>query len=279
MRLRPHGRSHQLSRFLASSALVALLAGGAAGCTKTTGSPSPSSAGLLGARMQMQDAPAPASEGDWRRVAATAGERYRANPSDPVAAVRYAEALRRTGQSAQAAAVLQQASLTNPHDRTVLGAYGRALADNGNLPEALDVLGRAHTPDQPDWRILSAQGAVLDQLGRHAEARTYYATALKIAPDEPSVLSNLGMSYVLAKELGEAEQTLRRATARGVADRRIQQNLALVVGLQGRFAEAEDIARAELPAEEAAANVSYLRQMLAQQGRGNVSPRGRGRAS
>ena len=261
---------------------MGLLAGTAGGCTKTAGSggAGASSAGLLGARMQMQSEPAaPRDATEWRRVAASAGERYRANPSDPATAVRYAEALRRTGQSAQAAAVLQQASLANPRNTQVLGAYGRALADNGSLPEALDMLGRAHTPDQPDWRILSAQGAVLDQMGRHAEARTYYASALKITPDEPSVLSNLAMSYALAKELGQAEQTLRRATSRGVADRRIRQNLALVVGLQGRFAEAEEIARAELPPDEAAANVSYLRQMLAQHESGRGTTRGRGRAS
>jgi Flp pilus assembly protein TadD len=45
----------------------------------------------------------------------------------------------------------------------------------------------------------------------------------------------------------------------------VRQNLALVVGLQGRFAEDEAIARADLPPEEAAANVAYLQQMLAQQ--------------
>ncbi|OIQ75579.1 hypothetical protein GALL_427500 [mine drainage metagenome] len=33
-------------------------------------------------------------------------------------------------------------------------------------------------------------------------------------------------------------------------------------GLQGRFAEAEQIVRADLPANEAAANVAYLKQML-----------------
>ena len=44
----------------------------------------------------------------------------------------------------------------------------------------------------------------------------------------------------------------------------MRQNLALVVGLQGRFAEAETIASADLPPDEAAANVGYLRQMLAQ---------------
>jgi Flp pilus assembly protein TadD len=42
----------------------------------------------------------------------------------------------------------------------------------------------------------------------------------------------------------------------------VRQNLALVVGLQGRFAEAESIVKADLPADEAAANVAYLREML-----------------
>ena len=58
---------------------------------------------------------------------------------------------------------------------------------------------------------------------------------------------------------------LRRAGAQPNADPKVRQNLALVVGLQGRFADAEMIARAGLPEAEAAANVNYLRQMLAQQ--------------
>jgi Flp pilus assembly protein TadD len=36
-----------------------------------------------------------------------------------------------------------------------------------------------------------------------------------------------------------------------------------VVGLEGRFDEAETIARADLPPDQATANVAYLRQMLA----------------
>ena len=49
------------------------------------------------------------------------------------------------------------------------------------------------------------------------------------------------------------------------ADSRVRQNLALVVGLQGRFKEAEQIAKAELSKDQAEANVAYLRSMLAQQ--------------
>jgi Flp pilus assembly protein TadD len=85
---------------------------------------------------------------------------------------------------------------------------------------------------------------------------------LKIMPEEPSVLSNLGLSYVLSGELPKAEEALRRAYGSTRADARVRQNLGLVVGLQGRFVEAESIVKADLPAEEAAANVAYLKQML-----------------
>jgi Flp pilus assembly protein TadD len=208
---------------------------------------------------------APMTEADWHQRAQVLGDRYQANPSDPQLAIQYAQALRASGQRAQAAAVLEQASLRNPKEMDVLGAYGRALADVGSYEQALDVLSRAHTPERPDWRILSAQGAVLDQMGRHADAQRYYETALKIVPDEPSVLSNLGLSYALSKDLPRAEATLKRAAAGSRVDPRVRQNLALVIGLQGRFAEAEGIARADLPPEEAAANVAYLRDMLARQ--------------
>jgi len=241
---------------LVSAALVVGLGLAVAGC-KTTQSADPPATSALAA--------APRDDGDAHTAAAAWGERHNANPNDPVAAINYAQALRASGQRSQAVAVLEQAALKNPKNTDVLGAYGRALADAGDYQRALDVLNQAHTPDRPDWRILSVQGAVLDQMGRHDEAQRYYATALKIMPDEPSVLSNLGLSYALSRDLVRAEMTLRRAVSRPGAEPRVRQNLALVVGLQGRFAEAENIARADLPPDLAAANVAYLRQMLAQQ--------------
>jgi Flp pilus assembly protein TadD len=208
------------------------------------------------------------SASDPQRTVESYGERYRANPKDIDAAITYGQALRANGQRAQAAAVLEQANIANPGNKALLGAWGRALADNGDFQQAFDVLSRAHTPDNPDWRILSVQGTALDQLGRHDEARRYYANALKIMPGDPSVLSNLGLSYMLTKDLPKAEETLRQAYASPHADARVRQNLALVVGLQGRFAEAETIVKADLPPDEAAANVAYLKEML--KGRDNL---------
>ena len=248
-------RTVRAAHLLASVAVAALLALSAAGCT-TTGNDTTGSIGATDT---------PRTDADWRRSRELWGTRYRENQADADVAMAYARALRATDQRAQAVAVLEQASIRNPRNMPLLGAYGRALAEAGNYPQALDALSRAHTPDQPDWRILNAQGAVLDQMGQHSEAQRIYSAALKIVPDEPSVLSNLGLSYALMKNLKRAEVTLRRAVAQPKANPKVRQNLALVIGLRGRFAEAETIARADLPENEAAANVSYLRQMLSQQ--------------
>jgi len=243
------------ARHLVGVAVAATLAMGLAGCQ--TSAPSDIT-GSLGYNVE---AGRPAA--DPRRDLEIAHDRFKANPKDAEAALQYAKTLRATGQRAQAVAVLEQVTLAQPGNKALLAGDGRALADNGNFQQAFDVLGRAHSPDDPDWRILSAQGAALDQLDRHEEARQYYASALKIVPDEPSVLSNLGLSYVLSKDLPMAEETLRRAHGRAANDARIRANLALVVGLQGRVSEGEGIAKADLPPAEAAANVAALKRLLA----------------
>jgi Flp pilus assembly protein TadD len=249
------------ARLIASAAVAAGLALGLAACNTT----SSDITGSLGARASAPVPTQPRSEADWRQSLDIWGQRYRNDPGDIPAAIAYARALRATDQRTQAVAVLEQATMRHPQSMQLLGAFGRALADAGQYQQALDTLSRAHTPDNPDWRILNAQGAVLDQLGRNAEARKHYQAALKIAPGEASVLSNLALSYALTKDLKRAEEALRQAAAKPDASPRVRQNLALVIGLQGRYAEAERVASADLPPAEAEANVQYLRDMIDKQ--------------
>lgn len=250
-----------LARFLASAAVAALLAASLGGCqtmSDVTGS------------LTSSAEPSPVT--DPQRAVDYYGERYRANTKDADIALAYGQALRLNGQHTQAAAVLEQACITHPGNKALLAGWGRALADNGEFQQAFDVLSRAHTPDNPDWRILSVQGTTLDQMGRHDEARRYYESALKIVPGEPSVLSNMGMSYMLSKDLPNAEAALRQAYANPKASATVRQNLGLVVGLQGRFAEAEEIVKRDLPPDEAAANVAYLKEMLKNKDKDNSRP-------
>ncbi|QOG19566.1 MULTISPECIES: tetratricopeptide repeat protein [Bradyrhizobium] len=250
------------ARLLVSASLIAMVATGLGGCTAM--SKLSDVTGSIGSKAEA------APSADPVRAVEVYGERYRANPKDPDAALAYGQALRANGQRAQAAAVLEQATIANPGNKALLAQYGRALADNGNFQQAFDVLSKAHSPDNPDWRLLSVQGTALDQMGRHEEARSYYASALKIAPGDPGVLSNLGLSYMLSKDLPKAEEALRQAYASPRASSRVRQNLGLVVGLQGRFTEAETIVKADLPPDQAAANVAYLKDMLSR----SDTPRG-----
>jgi Flp pilus assembly protein TadD len=243
---------------LAATALALLLAAGVAGCgtdRMTTGSVAPS----RGKPVEMMSA------GELQSASAALGRSYARNPKDKGLAIKYATVLQMNGDAEQSLAVMRKLAIAYPKDRDVLAAYGKALAANNQLEPALDAVRRAQTPEYPDWKLVSAEGAILDQLGQKDAARERYRKALELKPNEPSVLSNLGMSYLLGGDLRMAETYLRSATEQPGADSRVRQNLALVVGLQGRFDEAEQIASQELPPEQAKANVAYLRKLLSQQ--------------
>ena len=234
------------------------LALGLAGCTHsrmTTGSINRGG----GKPVEQMSAP------ELQSAAGSLGRTYAADPSDKPTALRYAGVLQMNGDSDQALAVMRKLAIAYPKDREVLAAYGKALAGAGEFQPALDAVRRAQTPEYPDWKLASAEGAILDQLGDAKQARNLYRRALDLKPNEPSVLSNLGMSYLLEGDLRTAETYMRSASEQPGADSRVRQNLALVVGQQGRFDEAEQIAGQELSREQAQANVAYLRSMLSQQ--------------
>ena len=227
-----------------------------AGCAKPQSATDPTITGAIAN---------PTTPDDFQRAAAYWGARYQKNTKDREAALNYAAAQQRLGNAATALGVLQAASLTFPGDHDVLAALGKAYAATGNLDQALAALHQAEDPAKPDWRVLSAEAAILDQMSKNADARKLYAQARTLAPNEPSILSNYGMSYVLTGDLAKAETLLRQAVAMLGADGRVRQNLALVVGLEGRFDEAQKIAAADLAPDEAAANIAYLKQMLGEQ--------------
>lgn len=199
-----------------------------------------------------------------RRYVRLWGERYQRHPNDTNTARNFARGLRAAGRAPQAVAVLRRAVIRDAKNQALLADYGKALVDAGKLVEAARVLERAQTPENPNWSIQSALGSIADQQGEHELAQQYYVSAMKIAPNEPSIMSNLGLSYALSRRLPLAERTLRRAVKHPRADNRIRQNLSLVLALQGKFDEAELIQRQMLPPHAAAQNIAAIRRMIAQ---------------
>lgn len=200
------------------------------------------------------------------QVAAT--ERaYRRRPKSKTAALNYAQALRENSQDNEAVQILQSAALKHQNDREVQFAYGRALAATGRHREAHSIMQRVEPQSQADWRFLSSYGAVLDQIGHHKEAQDRYRRALALAPNEPRILSNLGLSYALTNQIQKGERVLREASRHPRANARVRQNLVLVLGLQGKFGEAEQIAAQDLGPQGAKQSVASLRQMMSEDNR------------
>lgn len=200
--------------------------------------------------------------------------RYKSNPRDRGIIIHYSAALRAVGQSQQAVAVLESGITAYPNDVDITVAYAKALTADGRFEQSLTVLDNVIRPEVPDWNALLVKGATLDQLGRNGEARQLYTQALTIAPGEASIEANLGLSYAMTNELGPAEQHLRRAVQMRGATSQIRQNLALIVGLQGRFDECRAIYAAELPPEQVESNMAYVRALLTQQNRWDMIENG-----
>lgn len=200
------------------------------------------------------------------QATADLGKAWQSDPKNVNKGLAYANALESIGQAEQQMEVYKSLTASHPENAKLQGLYGKKLLQSGRSGEAVAVLEQAAAGPTPGWRVHSALGSAYDQQGLYAKAREQYRMALAESPDNLGVLNNLGMSFALEGNLKEAETTLRRTDAlpRSRSEPRIRQNLALVVGLQGRFDEASQIASQDLPQDQVEANMAYLKKMLSQ---------------
>jgi Flp pilus assembly protein TadD len=200
------------------------------------------------------------------KTAAQAARKWEADPGNAKHGLHYAGLLTSIGQNEKALSVLAELVKRNPGNDNLVAIYGKELAETGHSDKAVEVLQGLMQKGKGDWKVHSALGSAYDQQGQFTEARQAYQSALAMKPGEVSVLNNMAMSHALEGNLAEAERILRQASAepKGKGDARLRQNLALVVGLQGRFDEAKQIASKDLPPIQVEANMTFLRSMLAQ---------------
>lgn len=187
---------------------------------------------------------------------------YEKNPNEYEASLKYARVLRSIGSGPRAAEIAAQSLALKPGDVELTMIFAQSMLDQGKAQDAAMALARAELAGQGDWRMLSIIGVTMDSLDQHTAAQDYYRRALDISPDNPKILSNLGLSYALEGKPGLAEQTLRQAAALPGADSRVTQNLMVVLGVQGKFEEVAAAAGPEMPKALVEANRDYFRAML-----------------
>ncbi len=185
------------------------------------------------------------------------------DPRDAEAGVKLAQALRELGRNDQAVEAAQRVLTVSPDHLDALLEIGRAHIARGQAFYGVAALERARALAPTDWRPLSLLGVAYKQVRRDDDARAAWAEGLRLAPDNPSLLTNAAMALAADGNAAGAETLLRRAVAQPGASLQVRQNLALVLGLQGKTAEAEQMLRRDLPPELADRNLAWLRARTA----------------
>ncbi len=161
------------------------------------------------------------------------------NPSDLESSIRLTSAVRKMGNASQAVDIAQMARQIHPRDPYLLAEYAASLIASERGEEAIKPLQDGLRTTPAYGRLWSLMGAALDQQEKYAEARRHYERALQVTPNDPNVLANMGLSYALEGNAKVAEQWLRRAAAQPGAGPGVEQNLDLVMQLQGKPAESQ----------------------------------------
>ena len=167
---------------------------------------------------------------------------YHLNPSDLEAALKLSSAVRRLGNPGRAVEITQQTRALYPRDPYLIAEYAAALIATERSYDAIDILNKGISTTPNYGRLWSLKGAALDQQERYAEARQHYDRALRITPNDPNVMANIGLSHALSGDPATAEGWLRRAVSLPNASESVRQNLVLVLQLQGKTAEAQRLA-------------------------------------
>ena len=201
--------------------------------------------------------------GDLQKATEYWGKEYSQKPQDLDAALAYAKNLKAMGQKTQAIAVLQQASIYHGANKNLASEYGRLALELDQVTVAQQLLALADDPVAPDWRVISARGTALAKQGKYQDAIPFYERAMTLAPGKPSIMNNLALALTMNGEAAKAEDLLRRAgNSGGGNDAKVKQNLALVLGLQGKYDEATKVASQSMPSDRAASNTALVRQMV-----------------
>jgi Flp pilus assembly protein TadD len=192
------------------------------------------------------------------------GQEYAKKPAELKPALNYARNLKALGEKTKAMAVLQQTAAIHDSNPELAGEYGRLALDLDQVGVAARMLQIADDPTKPDWRVISARGTVLAKQGQYKDAIPFYERALTLAQNQPSVLNNLAMAYAMSGDAKKAEELLRQAAAarNDQNSAKVKQNLALVLGLEGRYDEAKSVTAGTASAEASAENIDMLRHIV-----------------
>lgn len=189
-------------------------------------------------------------------------EEYRKDAANLDVIVSFMKALRGIGSHDRVEQIASTTLPIHPASHEIFLELGRSLMAQEKPLDAAQIFARsADLAPETEAAPLAALGVALDQIEEHAKAQAAYKYALERQPTRASTLSNYGLSLALTGDLEGAEAQLRKAVALPGSDVRVRQNLALILGLQGRYDEMSAV-DPDAPRRTIEANRQALRTMM-----------------
>lgn len=247
-------------RRASATALFAFLSLGLAACVSTEPPPVTASAPEIDPAMQ-------ARLHQWAERA-FADRRYEdaqreyirilsADPSDKRAGFGLAEVFLATGRPNEAEPIFEKLVSSPEFGGRALAGKGISLLAVGRDRASLDALEQAVSLDPGLWRAWNALGQIYDSRDEWDKAKSSYDRAIALAPDEPIIRNNVGVSLMLQTRYAEAEAIFAAVLQRVPESEIISNNLRLSLAFQGRYLEAMAGVRRE-DTSAALNNVGYV---------------------
>jgi Flp pilus assembly protein TadD len=150
------------------------------------------------------------------------------NPRDAQAQLDYANALVQQNNISEARRVLAS-RIGQVRDASLLhGPLGSIYVLTGEAQQAVTEFDAALSSDRSNVRWITNKAIALDLLNRHGEAQALYKQALTSTPNDPIILSNLGLSLALSGQKDEAMRVIAPIANNGDLLPRVKNTIDLV---------------------------------------------------
>ncbi|MCP4393032.1 MAG: tetratricopeptide repeat protein [Alphaproteobacteria bacterium] len=140
--------------------------------------------------------------------------------------------------------------------------FAKSSISNKNPDIAITRLEKLIDEGEKGWEVYSVLGVAYDYNNLFEKSTNAYKKSLKIYPDNPDVLNNMGLSLALSGDIYGAIEIFENLVSKIDSQPQYRQNLAILLTLNGDIERASDYAYQDLPHDMATRNAKAYREIM-----------------
>lgn len=197
----------------------------------------------------LKRAEAAESQGDFRATAQTYQQLLDKDPKNIALAIRFGEALRRSGNAQTALEIFNRILKDAPENLDAMESKGLTELSLADMDAASKTLTKVMEFSPNRWRTLNGIGILFATKGLYEESLQYFNSALEQRPNHPAIINNKGLVQALNRDFYASIANLLQASevAKSPLHKvRADLNAALVYAIAGDLDNSEAMASKHL---------------------------------